>query len=113
MLKRASNADRRRGLLERLWRGTAVAALGAGVATIAASAPASAQAPARDRIPALASVDFAGDGLRRKQQRPLRPQPVPDPAGRAARFLNAATQVCNDLACPHSSRRSSHEHETR
>jgi hypothetical protein len=46
-----------------LLRGTAAAALGASVAVFAAGAPASAQtaaqAPAKDKIPALGSVDFA------------------------------------------------------
>jgi hypothetical protein len=57
MLKCLSNANRRRVLRERLWRGTAAAALGASLAIFAASA--SAQAPSRDKIPALASIDFA------------------------------------------------------
>jgi hypothetical protein len=55
MLKRTSNAVRHSVLLERLSQ----AALGASIAILAAGAPASAQAPARDRIPALASIDFA------------------------------------------------------
>src|SRR5713226_9760155 len=58
MSKPASNADRHRmssrGLMQ--W---AAAALGAGIAILAAGVPASAQAPAKEGIPALASVDFA------------------------------------------------------
>src|SRR3979490_2581875 len=57
MLKHPSIAHRRRVLRERLWRRTGAAAVGASVAILVASA--SAQAPARDKIPALASIDFA------------------------------------------------------
>jgi hypothetical protein len=108
MSKRASNADRCRVFCKGLLRGAAAAALGTGVAIFAAGA-AAAQAPVKDGIPALASMNFAwlalgvdwldpplaqgsepapGDGLCRKQRRSFRQEPVPDPAGRNAGLLN-------------------------
>jgi hypothetical protein len=59
MFKHLSNARPHRGLFGRLKRGTAAAALGVGIAIVAAGTPGSAQVPSKDKLPALASVEFA------------------------------------------------------
>jgi hypothetical protein len=58
MSRRASNADRRRGFSKGLLSGAAAAALGGSVMIFAADA-ATAQAPAKDQVPALASANSA------------------------------------------------------
>ena len=58
MSRRASNADRRRGFSKGLLSGAAAAALGGSVMIFAAGA-ATAQAPAKDQVPALASTNSA------------------------------------------------------
>jgi hypothetical protein len=59
MFKHPSNARPHRRLFRGLMRGTAAAALGAGVAILATGTPGSAQVPGKGDPPALASVDFA------------------------------------------------------
>ena len=59
MLKRASNGHPHRSLSKALLRSFVAAALGAGVACFALAAPASAQEPAKGKIPELASSSFA------------------------------------------------------
>jgi hypothetical protein len=59
MLQRASSGNPHRSLSMALLRGIAAAAVGAGVACLALAAPASAQDPAKVKIPELASSEFA------------------------------------------------------
>jgi hypothetical protein len=59
MWQRVYNQNRDPIALKKLPRGILAAALCAGFALCAMSAGASAQAPAKDKIPALASIDFA------------------------------------------------------
>src|SRR5229473_2090576 len=59
MLQRASNRNRDHIASKKLSLGTLAAAFCAGIAVCAMSTSASAQAPAKDAIPALASIKFA------------------------------------------------------
>jgi hypothetical protein len=59
MLKRVSSSYPRRSRSKAQLRGTAVAALAASVAHLTLAAPAFAQEPAKGKIPALASIEFA------------------------------------------------------
>jgi hypothetical protein len=59
MVQRASNHNRDRIASKKMLRGALIAAICAGLAACAISTSARAQAPARDAIPALASISFA------------------------------------------------------